>query len=235
MSWLHKNVVAPDGIVVAAFCLPAPDACRTLACIDIMSDFLNDSAEILKHGAKLPHWQQGEVMQFVTVRLGDAMPATKLRLWKEDHATWLSHHPKPWTAEQEHEYHQRFTRMLETWLDEGLGSCLLRESAHRESIREVLMRYQGERVEHHAWIIMPNHLHLLFTPKAPLESLMKAWKGVSARLIGHGSIWQKNYRDTLIRDGRHFANAVRYIRRNPAKLPLGTFTLWQGERALKVP
>ena len=45
----------------------------------IMADFLNESGEILKHGAKLPHWQQGEVMQFVTFRLGDAMPAGKLR------------------------------------------------------------------------------------------------------------------------------------------------------------
>ena len=93
---------------------------------------------------------------------------------------------------------------------------------------------QGVRVEHHAWVIMPNHLHLVFTPRIPLETLMKAWKGTSARRIGQGSIWQKNYRDTLIRDGGHFANAVRYIRRNPAKLPEGTFTLWQGPKALAV-
>ena len=26
------------------------------------------------------------------------------------------------------------------------------------------MRFQGERVVHHAWVIMPNHVHLLFTP-----------------------------------------------------------------------
>ncbi|MCX6879971.1 MAG: transposase [Verrucomicrobia bacterium] len=199
-----------------------------------MSDFLNDSEEILKHGSKLPHWQQGEVMRFVTFRLGDAMPATKLRIWEEERAAWHSHHPKPWTDEHQREYHQRFTRTLETWLDEGTGSCLLREPADRRIIEEILMRYQGVRVEHHAWVIMPNHLHLLFTPQAPLEALLKAWKGTSARGIGHGSIWQKNYRDTLIRDGRHFANAVRYIRRNPAKLPPGTFTLWQGERALAV-
>jgi hypothetical protein len=51
-------------------------------------DFLNESGEILKHGSKLPHWQQGEVMQFVTFRLGDAMPASKLRQWKEELAIW---------------------------------------------------------------------------------------------------------------------------------------------------
>ncbi len=99
------------------------------------------------------------------------------------------------------------------------------------------MRFQGERVNHHAWVIMPNHVHLLFQPVNPLGILLQAWKSVSAKLIGQGSIWQANYRDTLIRDGEHFANAVRYIRRNPikAKLREDCFTLWQSERALLVP
>lgn len=199
-----------------------------------MADFLNEAGEILKHGHKLPHWQQGEAMQFVTFRLGDAMPAAKLRQWKEERDVWLVHHPKPWSPEEEKEYHRRFTRRLEEWLDEGAGSCLLAEQAHREIVQGVLMHYQGVKVEHHAWVIMPNHLHLIFTLKVPLETLMKAWKGTSAHRIGKGSIWQKNYRDTLIRDDGHFSNAVRYIRRNPAKLQAGTFTLWQGERALAV-
>ena len=137
-----------------------------------MREFLNGSDEIMKHGEKLPHWQQGEVMQFVTFRLGDAMPAAKLRIWKEEHTAWLSHHPQPWTPEQEEEYHRRFTWKLEGWLDEGAGSCILRDPANREALESVLMRFQGERVEHHSWVIMPNHVHLLFKPLAPLEKLM---------------------------------------------------------------
>ena len=96
------------------------------------------------------------------------------------------------------------------------------------------MHDEPQRVEHHSFVIMPNHVHLLFTPRAPIENLMKSWKGVSARRIGQGSIWQKNYRDTMIRNARHFANAVRYIRRNPVKLRVGTFTLHESERAKAV-
>ena len=199
-----------------------------------MADFLDESGEIQKHGTKLPHWQQGEVMQFVTFRLGDAMPANKLRQWKEELAIWRVRHPKPWTPEQEKECHQRFTWKLERWLDEGSGSCLFSERHFRKTVEDVLMHFQGELVEHHAWVIMPNHLHLIFTPIIGIETLVKAWKGTSARRIGRGSIWQKNYRDTLIRDATHFANAVRYIRRNPVKMREGTFTLWQGARALAV-
>lgn len=137
----------------------------------------------------------------------------------------------------EKEYHQRFTAKLERWLDEGAGCCLFRDFEQRKILEEVMMRFQGERVEHHAWVIMPNHVHLLFKPMDSLGKLIQAWKSVSAKRIGQRSIWQRNYRDTLIRDYDHFANALRYIRRNPVKAGLreGGFTLWQSERALRVP
>lgn len=197
------------------------------------AEFLDPSREIQKHGDKLPHWQQGEVMQFVTFRLGDAIPREKLQLWLDQRKIWLTHHPQPWDPATEVEYQKKFIWKLERWLDQGAGSCLLRDPAARSILEGVLMRFQSVRVEHHAWVIMPNHVHLLFSPQAPLANLIQAWKATSARRIGKGSIWQRNYRDTLIRDFDHFANAVRYIRRNPvkAKLPEGTFTLWQSNRA----
>jgi hypothetical protein len=199
-----------------------------------MSEFLDPSEDIQKHGITLPHWQQSDAMQFVTFRLGDAMPQEKLRQWKEELAVWRFHHPKPWSSEVERDYQKRFIWRLEHWLDEGAGSCLLIDDIARGHLEETLMHDHGTRAEHHAWVIMPNHVHLLFTAHHPLERLMKSWKGVSSRKIGRGGIWQKGYRDTMIRDGEHFANAVRYIRRNPAKLRPGTFTLWQSERALRV-
>ena len=173
-------------------------------------------------------------MQFVTFRLGDSLPYAKLRKWKEERETWLSFHPRPWSPEKEKEYHQRFTKEFEKWLDEGAGSCLLQDSENRAHLEFVLNYDQGKGATHHAWVIMPNHVHLLFTPHEPIERLMRRWKGISARNIGKGSIWQKAYRDTLIRDIDHFINAVRYIRKNPARLQADTFTLWQSERALAI-
>ena len=199
-----------------------------------MSEFLDPFDEIEIHGAKLPHWQQADSMQFVTFRLVDAMPQDKLLEWKEDYGKWLAHHPKPWSPAEYQEYRKRFVGTLERWLDEGAGSCLLAEATARRQLEETLMHDHGTRAEHHAWVIMPNHAHLLFIAHARLEVLMKSWKGVSARKIGQGSIWQKGYRDTMIRNERHFANAVRYIRRNPVNLSAATFRLWQSDRALAV-
>jgi putative transposase len=200
------------------------------------SEFYRPDQPVEKHGDDLPHWQQGEVMQFVTFRLGDALPREKIQLWLAQRKVWLTHHPKPWDPATETAYHKEFTWRLERWLDRGSGSCLLRDPSARDILSEMLMKFHGDRYEHHAWVIMPNHVHLLFVPHVPLENLIQAWKSNSARRIGRGRIWQRNYRDTLIRDGDHFANAVRYIRNNPtkAKLPVGTFTFWQSPRAQRV-
>lgn len=199
-----------------------------------MREYLDPARKIQKHGAMLPHWQQDGAMQFVTFRLADAMPATKLRIWKDEYETWKTFHPKPWSESVEHEHLERFVWKLENWLDEGAGRCIFSDATIRALLEETLMHDQGTRVHFHSWVIMPNHAHLLFTAHHPLQLLMKSWKGVAARKVGLGSIWQEGYRDTMIRDEDHFRNAVRYIRNNPAKLRPGTFTLRESERALAV-
>jgi len=55
-----------------------------------VSDFLDPSAEISKHGHRLPHWQQDIKMQFVTFRLGDSLPEAKVKQWKEERRIWLA-------------------------------------------------------------------------------------------------------------------------------------------------
>ena len=186
------------------------------------------------HGDKLPHWEQDGVMQFVTFRLGDALPKSQLDQWRTGKAAWLAINPEPWSEEQRKEYHEQFTGKIEAWLDSGLGSCLLRDPANRKVVEDVLAHDHGRRATHFAWVIMPNHVHVLFTPHADLARLVGDWKSLSARRIGKGSIWQANYRDTLIRDSRHFAAVVRYIRRNPRGLADSEFSLWESERALEV-
>jgi REP element-mobilizing transposase RayT len=198
--------------------------------------FLNPNAEIIKHGDALPHWQQGQALQFVTLRLSDALPRSLLDDWRAERDEWLAEHPKPWSPEIHAEYHRRFSRRIEKWLDQGMGSCLFADSGARTVLAETLMRFQGERVQHHAWVIMPNHLHLLFSPRVPQEKLIQAWKSHSARTLGRGPIWQRDYFDTVIRDWDHLQNVVRYIRRNPtkAKLPERSFMLWESEVASRL-
>ena len=194
-------------------------------------EFLNQWVKIDRHGSKLPHWQQADCMQFVTFRLKDSVPQLKLNAWKEARNHWLRLHPKPWDALSLKEYKLRFTQPFEAWLDKGYGACILNRSTNRDKLSVILMNDHYARTIFESWVIMPNHVHLLFKPKTPVPQLIKSWKGISAKEMGHGSIWQRNYRDTLIRSEAHFFAVVRYIRRNPAPLAENTFTLWESDRA----
>ena len=196
--------------------------------------FLNQFEKIDRHGAKLPHWQQGDCMQFITFRLSDSVPQSKLNAWTAARDQWLRFHPKPWDDALLAAYKRRFTLPFEAWLDKGYGACIFSRSVNRDKLRIVLMRDHRVRAIFVAWVIMPNHVHLLFKPKAPVPQLIKSWKGVSARAIGCGPIWQRNYRDTLIRSEAHFFAVLRYIRRNPVHLAENTFSLWQSNRAQRL-
>lgn len=55
------------------------------------SDDLNPEKFIRKHGDKLPHWQQGEAMQFVTFRLRDALPQELLRQYADHFINVVRH------------------------------------------------------------------------------------------------------------------------------------------------
>ncbi|MGZ0655711.1 transposase [Coraliomargarita sp. W4R72] len=199
--------------------------------LSMPNEFLDQFEAIEKHGSNLPHWQQSECLQFVTFRLNDSIPQVKLKEWVLTRRDWLRSHPEPWNDATRIEYNIQFSQTFEAWLDKGHGSCLLKDANCREHLSSVLMRDHPERAVFESYVIMPNHVHLLFKPKTPLELLIKTWKGVSARKIQHGSIWQSNYRDTLIRNTKHFEAVVRYIRKNPKNLSSHTFTLWESDRA----
>ena len=75
---------------------------------------------------------------------------------------------------------------------------------------------------------MPNHVHLVVDIwERPLSELVQAWKGQSAReanrvLRRTGQFWREDYYDTLVRDERHLARAVRYIEDNPVNAHMVT-------------
>ena len=202
--------------------------------------FFNPYAEIGHTENRLPHWQQKGATYFVTFRLADSIPSNVLGRWQDEREAWLRLHPEPWSFEIELEYHQRFSGALEHWLDQGHGDCLLRRHDCAEIVAETLRHFEGERLVMISFAVMPNHVHALFVQNSewPLGKLIRSWKGFTARqvnkLLGRsGSFWQRDYFDRLVRDQEHFANCVRYIRRNPEKATLTPpeFILWESELA----
>jgi REP element-mobilizing transposase RayT len=78
-----------------------------------------------------------------------------------------------------------------------------------------------------AWVVMPNHVHMLCTPCGgySLAQVMHSVKSFSSSeankmLDRAGRFWQKEYFDRYIRNARHFSKAVAYIENNPVKANL---------------
>ena len=88
-----------------------------------------------------------------------------------------------------------------------------------------LIQY-GDQYDLRAWVIMPNHVHLLFqAQEVPMWRLVDAWKGYTAKeangILGRkGQFWQEGYWDTYMRDAEHEARTRRYVKNNPMKAQL---------------
>jgi REP element-mobilizing transposase RayT len=114
-------------------------------------------------------------------------------------------------------------RKLEAWLDRGHGECWLRRAKIAALVEEKLRERDGEAYRLQAWVVMPNHVHLVVDVWAtPLSKLLNFWKGASARaanlaLRRSGRFWERECFDTLIRDRAHLKRAVRYTENNPVK------------------
>ncbi|MDV3468400.1 transposase [Stenotrophomonas sp. C3(2023)] len=78
----------------------------------------------------------------------------------------------------------------------------------------------------HAWVIMPDHLHWMFTLRTgALEQAVRTVKSRTAKAINqrcglHGAFWQAGYYDQLQRDERQWRQQALYIVNNPVRAGL---------------
>jgi hypothetical protein len=162
----------------------------------------------------VPHIDAGERPVLVNYRLADALPQSVL----VDLRDRIQSLPE---SIRDAERRKR----IEGHLDAGHGECLLAPSESAALVEEPLLFHDNRRYRLHAWVVMPNHVHVLFTPQQPIGPIINTWKSYSALQIHRqlertGSLWQPDYFDRLIRNDDHFNNAVAYIESNPVKAGL---------------
>ncbi len=156
----------------------------------------------------LPHLKAEGGKYFVTCRLADSLPATLLKQLED-------------VPEKQR------SRKAEEYLDAAHGECWLGKPDVADMLKQVLLKFHGQRYRLHSWVIMPNHVHMLIEPIAgkSLSEILQGIKSVSAhdgnKLLGReGEFWQKESYDHLIRDDADFARCVEYIEQNPVKAGL---------------
>ena len=88
---------------------------------------------------------------------------------------------------------------------------------------KTLYHYKRQETFHlHAFVLMPEHVHLLITPETTLERAMQLIKGGFSHSFGNEfgrrkEIWQRGFTDHRIRDDVDFEIHRGYIHRNPVK------------------
>jgi REP element-mobilizing transposase RayT len=160
----------------------------------------------------LPHFEGGEVAQFVTVRLKDSLPQSVVERWRRELG-----------REEEAELRRR----VEAYLDEGYGAASLKEPRVASVVQNALLYHDGVRYRLAAWVVMPNHLHLLASPCGgyTLSGILHSLKSYSASeankiLDRKGAFWMEDYFDRYIRNLAHYERTVAYIENNPVKAKL---------------
>ena len=165
----------------------------------------------------LPHCDVPHVIQSITYRLADSLPKEALaRMEAEVQSGSL-----------EEECSLILRRRIDAWLDGGHGACLLRQPDVARMIIDNWRHFDPERYRLEAFVVMPNHVHVLIAmkPEVSLSDIVRSWKTYSAKQIARitgweGTVWQADYWDRYMRDAEHYHRAVAYIHANPVKAGL---------------
>lgn len=184
-----------------------------------------------------PHWRQDGATYFVTLRLADSLPQSKLNELREIREAFSRRHSQSLSTSQLEHVLRETMRKAERWLDQGYGKCWLRNQPARKMLEDRMLSSHGAACDLAAFVIMPNHGHVIVRPAdpggTPLELVLGRWKGASAcevnKLFGFsGPLWQQESFDRIIRDEEHLWNCLQYLGNNPRRAVLKPheYSLW---------
>jgi putative transposase len=155
---------------------------------------------------RLPHWETVGEPLFVTFRLHGSLPANRICP------------PERLTTSGE------AFRAMDRILDRGSRGPLFLQRPEIASLVEDAS-HEGEsrfhRYQLHAFVVMPNHVHLLVTPKVVSTRWLGPLKGFTGyranQVLGTQGrpFWQDESYDHLVRSAVELERIREYIERNP--------------------
>jgi REP element-mobilizing transposase RayT len=177
----------------------------------------------------LPHREGEHPIYFVTFRLADSLPRDLvLQLRRRREST-----KKVMPAAEAAAGPARATelrsllRTAERCLDSGLGKCHMRDSRIAKIVADAIQHFRGTRYELLAWCVMPNHVHVVFSPLGEnrLDGILHSWKSFSALMANRllrrrGNFWQREYFDHLVRNEGSLLKILQYVKENPTRAGL---------------
>ncbi len=147
--------------------------------------------------SRLPHWDTTAPC-FVTFNLFDAMPREVVeRLEGERHfrIAELEKLKGKSTQAELHAIERLIRERSEESLDQGAGSCFMKEPHVAEIVANSMTHFDGDRYALFSWSVMPNHAHAVLKSDGPLDRVIQSWKSFSSKAANRflhrsGKFWQ---------------------------------------------
>ncbi len=194
----------------------------------------------------LPHWQPFGVPFFLTYRLAGTLPRNFLNELekKRDWLRTLPRDPKYSEQEWQTRIEKRLFALWDEQLDKDRKVQWLADPRIAGLVRENLYHHAGTKYALWAYVIMPNHVHVLLKPdevwekrfkeaesdraqyeKGPLSAILHSLRSYTAhkanKVLGRtGKFWQEEPFDHWVRDNTEFERIIYYIENNPVKAGL---------------
>jgi putative transposase len=122
----------------------------------------------------LPHFESEGTVQHITYHLADSLPRSvtddlqeELRALPADRRIAVCR------------------QRIQDLLDAGHGCCIMREPEVAELVQDAFLHFDGQRYRLLAWVIMPNHVHVVFQPQEgrTVSRIVWSWESFTGRQI----------------------------------------------------
>ena len=194
----------------------------------------------------LPHWQPLGVLFFITYRLAGTLPGSVISELEKERQSLQALPRNPKYSEKQWRIlnEKKLFALWDKCLDKDLGVQWLADRRIATIVRENLYYHAGTKYSLWAYVIMPNHVHVLLKPdevwekrfevdgsgrvqyeRGPLSAILHSLRGYTAseanKILGRkGKFWQGEAFDHWVRDNNEFERIIYYIEHNPVKAGL---------------
>jgi putative transposase len=182
----------------------------------------------------LPHYDVSHKYQMITYRLADSLPLDLINKIQNSLPGIAGGSPANRNGYTEDQVKKR--KLIEKYLDHGYGACYLKNPKIAQVVANNWKHFDNKRYDLIAYVIMPNHVHLLIKTYQghALKDVVHSWKSYTGHKIKKilteaqageppaipAKVWMEDYWDRFIRDEKHFHTSIKYILENPLKATL---------------
>jgi len=174
----------------------------------------------------LPHWIPSGKAIFLTWNLKGSLPRHAREALQSERRR-LENEPSKKGESQNARYlrHQKILFALtERYLDGAMDGPVHLTDAHAARIVvDSILFGVPRRYDLFAFVVMPNHVHVLLLPHLPLEKITQGIKGFTSRAINllqgqqGRALWLDESFDHWVRNQDEFLRIIGYIELNPVK------------------